>query len=494
MKQSSIQFSKFSGLDFRTTAQDVSFSWKSNVLWFQELYGIVKTGVIHPLPDVSMNIHSGDGRLFNVNNKLYMLKTDWLYVINGSKTGFTQILSQTLQNKKDFWNLFQFYEKSATTSVTWSCQTGSDENFFKVWATLDINAHVNSYVDILEWGTVYKGTYYINANDENTIYIDGIIDYKPTASDTFNIYTPRQCLYVYDGDKLYSIDQTTNTIIDDTTIWECLLDVFNNRIWRTDGNNKLLYSTFNYWHYFQNLNYIPTETTIVDIFVMQNNLYVWTQSGTFAASGTGYTTIQLDRVSQFSHNKRLYPVTNKYNDMFITQDGNLYQFAWWVVQYNYNLIPDTEGKLFSTDLWIIFKLWHGTTQWGILNIEEVKNQKVRTITNFFDGNLQDAIDYDGEMYIVANNIVYRENGKKNITFKLNTIQFPRKIRIEKLQLSSNGSYPTQVQYKTAWVTHTSLLNTYANERSYTIKKMVFEIQIIMDTTDPLVDFTLYYKV
>lgn len=204
-----IPFTRFTGLDFSTTAKTLNPSLKKQTMGAEELYGFVKDGIIHPAPAFPATTLAKDGRFFNVWNSLYMLASDGLYKIKTDETGFDQIKLQTFDSSQiDFWKIVEFQGKG-TEVVTFNVgATASDISNINIATTMGENLYSGLQVEIFQGGTTSKGVYYINTNTKNTLYVDGLLDYVPASGDTVKIYSPKNVLAIYDGSHLYQWDGT----------------------------------------------------------------------------------------------------------------------------------------------------------------------------------------------------------------------------------------------------------------------------------------------
>jgi hypothetical protein len=350
-----ITFSRFTGLDFSTTAKTLNPSLKKHTMGAEELYGFVKEGIIHPAPAFPNNTLSKDGRFFNVWNSLYMMASDGLYKVKTDESGFDLIQAQAFgTGGQDYWKILEFQGKG-TDVVTFSvASTGSDVANIKIATTMAENLYSGFLVEIFAGGSTSKGTYYVNTNTKDTLYVDGLLDYVPGSGDTIHIYSPKNVLAIYDGNKLFSWDGTT--IVELYTLGAgALLETFANRLY-VFLDNKITFTSINTINYFPKTGYAYTTGKIWDTRILANQIYVYTSQGTVVVQGTGYTTLNINPTSEFKTDKRIYPVVHKDNQ-FINSEGKLYGFLDRLgTQYNYRLIPDTASKLFKIGEGVLFNL------------------------------------------------------------------------------------------------------------------------------------------
>lgn len=323
--------------------------------------------------------------------------------------------------------------------------------------------------------------------------MDGLLDYVPGSSDTITIYNPKDALVIYDGNKLYTWDNTSLVEIR-TPGANAFIDVYYNRFYLSQ-NNKILFTSLNTISYFPNTGYAYTEGNISDVKKVGTNLYIFTTQGTKVLQGTGYTTLNLVDASDFKTGSRVYPVVYK-DQLYINTEGRLYHFAQGLgTQYNYRLIPDTASKLFSMKEGIIFNLGHSTSnKWGCLNIEEIENRQQIVMTNFVDSDLKDLTTYNSKVYINDGGVIKKESGTSPIVFTSNLISYAQRVFWDSIYLLTSGTPPASIDYYTQGAWKNQLADTYGNRTDYQVKKYDTGLKVKVTSTDPIVSVTMNFKI
>jgi hypothetical protein len=134
------------------------------------------------------------------------------------------------------------------------------------------------------------------------------------------VYEVDPILVVYDGDTVHrfrtsdgSSRGTADTFVDG------FIEIFANRLFLMKGNT-ITFSTINS-AIFNNtpFNNLQTEGTIVDKQIIGNVLVIFTTHGTYGLTGTGFTTMNFPKISEFSPFERIYPCTQVDNTYIIRQ-------------------------------------------------------------------------------------------------------------------------------------------------------------------------------
>jgi hypothetical protein len=73
---------------------------------------------------------------------------------------------------------------------------------------------------------------------------------------------------------------------------------------------EIKFSTFLSATFNNQNNNIDTEGIIKDTQIIGNSLVVFTTKGTYAVTGTGYTTMNFPKISEFSPFERVYPISH----------------------------------------------------------------------------------------------------------------------------------------------------------------------------------------
>lgn len=492
MKKWKLTFRNFRGLDRRTTQAGVSYSEKPTDVGFEYMYWLIKEWVLHPLPAYT-SVKSGTWRLFKVGTNMYYMHSSGVDIWNGSS--FLPLITQThdttdmsLRDIKPFSELITIWAVSMTFS------SATDQSI-TVTDTLPINKYVNKHV-IVTNGTVSQ-TLYITGSDEHTLYTDGLVNWDIAVSwASVNVYDHNLATIVYDWVAVRRYTVTGTSLGTASTIWEWFIEVFANRLFILSWT-RVTFSTF-YSSIFDNtpFNYINTEWTIVDKQIIGNALVIFTTNGTYALTGTGFTTMNFPKISEFAPSSRVYPVA-QIDNTYIMRQWYVRRFTTseWLLdtQYNYPVIPDTQGKIFAIERWVIFPLWHGTDNYGILNVEEIQNRRLISISNFYDRTITDLLEFKGVIFIISWGVIYKQSGTTNPHFKLNTIRMPNKIFWDTVDISQWGNYPAYIWARIDGTYKVCMKNTWANQVSYGIRNMWYSISIQAETSDPISSFNIYYK-
>lgn len=489
MQQTSLIFDRFIWIDYRTTKQSVSPSGKKNPIWMLECYWIIKKWVVQPAPALTTSIATWiTWKLFKVRNILYLMTTSWLQKLNSWETAFDVVKTQAFANYPESWNIFEFKYKW-TETISWTVAADSAESYIKSSTTLWRNVYAWTLIEIFNWATS-KWVYYVTSNDANTIYIEWNLDYIPLASDTFKIFIPTDYLYVYDWQSIYILDWNNSyTTIQTINIWLWRIQKNNNRLMSIIGK-KISLSTINHGWYFPYLNYVYTTWNIYDSIVFWNSLYLFCDDWTWALSWTWYTTLGLDKISQYIADTRVYPIIND-GRLFIIDKWRLYPFetTTWL-EYNYRLNPDTHARIFSIPQWIVFNLWHWLNKQWILNIEETKNEQSISIWNFIDWTLQDIIYFNSKLFAIIWTTVYKENWFQDIAITFNTIDFWKLTYIYYWELEYMDTKPSTIQYDVwSWFVSTTLTENWWYDR-YPILKWSEMLTAKITATNPISKFIL----
>lgn len=454
----------------------------------------MKEGIIHPLPAFPNNTLSKDGRFFNVWNKLFMLAGDGLYKIKTDESGFDLIASQTFDTTQiDYWKIVEFQGKGTLLNTFSVGTTASDIANINIATTLGENVYSGMQVEILQGGTTSKGVYYINTNTKDTLYIDGLLDYVPGSGDTVKIYAPTNILAIYDGYRLYQWDGAS--ITDQGVIGNgAFMEVFSNRLY-IFNDTKITFSSFNTISYFPKTGYAYTVGRVWDTRVMANQVYIYTTHGTYVLQGTGYTTLNLIRTSEFKTDRRVYPVVHKDNQ-FINSEGRLYGFADRLgTQYNYRLIPDTASKLFTIQEGVLFNLGHSMgNKWACLNVEEVENRQQIVITNFIDADIRDVATFNQKVWINDGGVIKKENGLTPIKFTSNLISYTQRVFWDTMTLLTAGNPPATIEYYNQGAWTTQPMDEYGHSVDYKIRKYDTGMKIRIVTDQPIVSISIAFKI
>lgn len=493
MKRSKLTFSNFRGLDFRTTQESVAFTGKPNDVGFEEAYALIKQWIFHPLPNFQ-SIWSTAGRLFQVRNDLYLMETTGIKKWNW--TSFVSFITQTFANNPAQWDVKPFFDITSTWAVTLGAIEEVGDQFIRYTNPIPINKYIGKHLGIGS-GTSTQ-ILNITGNDSTTIFLDGMINWSliDTGITATYVYDKIPVLVIYDWSVVRRFDASTGASYWTVkTISNWFIEVFANRLF-VMANNQIEFSTFNSATLLNQDNFIDTEWIIVDKQIIGNSLVVFTSKWTFAITGTGYTSMNFPKVSEFSPNEKIFPVSHIDNTYishewyirrFTTGDGLLQ------TQYNYMLIPDTQKEIFSIERGIIFSLWHGSNKYWILNVEELQNRRIVTITNFRDANIWDILEFKGTIFMISWGTLYKENWTRDITVKTNNIRSNRKLYWELVDINLSGTHPNTITAKRDWWTKTPTKNTAGNQTSYNIREMSNDIQISFTANNPVIDFNIYYK-
>jgi hypothetical protein len=107
---------------------------------------------------------------------------------------------------------------------------------------------------------------------------------------------------------------------------------------------------------------------------------------------------------------------------------------------------------------VIFPLGHGTAKYGILNVEELQNRKLISISNFYDYAITDLVEYKGVIFMIAGGTVYKQSGVTNPSFKLNNLRLPTKTFRDIVEVAQGGNYPASITATLDGVAKTILKN------------------------------------
>jgi len=81
-------------------------------------------------------------------------------------------------------------------------------------------------------------------------------------------------------------------------------------------------------------------------------MVVFTTHGTYGLTGTGFTTMNFPKISEFAPFERIYPCT-QVDNTYIIRQGYVRRFTTdeglLDTQYNYPVIPDTQGKIYPIE-------------------------------------------------------------------------------------------------------------------------------------------------
>lgn len=423
-----------------------------------------------------------------------MLAGDGLYKIKSDESGFDKIATQAFDTAQiDFWKIVEFQGKGALIQTFNVGTTASDIANINIATTMGENVYSGMQVEVLQGGSTSKGVYYINTNTKDTIYIDGLLDYVPANGDTVKIYAPTNILAIYDGYRLYQWDGAN--IVDQGVIGNgAFIETYSNRLY-IFNDTKITFSSFNTIAYFPKTGYAYTTGKVWDTRVLANQIYIYTTHGTWVLQGTGYTTLNLIRTSEFKTDRRVYPVVHKDNQ-FINSEGRLYGFADRLgTQYNYRLIPDTASKLFTLHEGVLFNLGHSMgNKWACLNVEEVENRQQIVITNFIDADLRDVASFNGKVWINDGGVIKKENGLSPIKFTSNMVSYPRRVFWDSVTVFTAGSVPATIDYYLQGAWNTKALDTYGNTVDYKIKKYDTGVKIRIETDQPIISISLTFKI
>lgn len=490
MKQSKLTFNSFRGLDFRTTKESVAFTGKPNDVGFEEFQALIKEWVAHPLPNFQ-SIGSSSWKLFQVWGDMYLMETSGIKKRNGSS--FSSFISATMSNNPDYRDIKPFFELTLP-GTTLGAPSEVGDQWLRYTAPMARNIHVGKHIAIQSSSTLQA--LYITWNDENTIFVDWLINWEIINSGIINshVYPKQDILVVNDWATIKRYIKSTWALLGTVkTISNAFIEIFANRLFIM-GGNQIEFTTFLSATLFNQNNFIDTEWKIVDTTLMWNSMVVFTTSGTFAVTGTWYTSMNFPKISEFSPYGRVYPVSH-IDNIYISYEGYIRRFTNEGVlqtQYNYNLIPDTQAKIFQIERWVIFSLGHSSSKYGILNVEELQNRRLITMTNFRDANITSILEFNGVIYMVAGGTLYKEKWQRNIKIKTNKIRANKKLYRDMVDMATAGDYPASINVTWDWATKTSTKNTYANQTSYNIKEKSFDMQIEIETTDTISSFNIYY--
>lgn len=516
MKTWKLTFNNFKWLDWRTTLTGSSFSWKPNDVWFEEMYGIIKNGVLHPLPDFEYySKKADDWRLFECLWTLYFMHSSWIKKRNWSS--FVSFISQSFTDAPVYRQIKPFTDITSSWAVTLT-RSSNTSSSITVNSTLPLNKYVDKHVVI--WTIAWTQCLYITGNDANTIYVDGMINWDIMAlSNTIYIYDSEPVLIVNDWSQIYrySLTGTDLWVIDTVSQWD-LIEIFANRLFLMK-NNIVYFSTFNSWAIKNTpFNSLTLDGKVVDKKIIENNLVLFTTQWTYSISGTWYTTMNLTKISEFSPQCRVYPVS--YNDkIYITYNWYIRRFTLdWLqdTQYNYSVVPSFNQDqdysstimplpIFSVDRWIVFPLWHWTNKYWIINIQELENRKIITITNYYDYQIKDLIEFDNKKFIVRkapwwSPITFMTD--RDLTYsslKTNVIRSEKKIYIDDVEYNAVWNYSDHtylwilMNATIDWTEYGLYLNSYSNRKAYPIRKMAYNTQLYIYDTQPIRSFTINYK-
>ena len=495
MKKWKLTFRNFKWLDRRTTQMWTSPVAKPTDIGFEEMYGLIKEWVLHPLPAYA-SVQSWSWKLFEVGWDLYFMNTSGVKKRNW--VTFANFIVQAFNNSPEYRDIKPFFDLTAVGAVTVNYVSATDQSI-TVSTTMPINKYVNKHVAIGSLPNPGNQFLYITGNDEHTIYTDGLINGDMlTWSPTVNIFNKIPTLVVYDGNQVHRFNKATGTnmgTVDTFTDW--FIEVFANRLFLLK-QNQIIFSTFN-CSIFTNtpFNYIDVDGTIVDKMITSNAIIVFTTQGTYGLNGTGFTTMNFPKISEFSPHTRVYPLSWTDN-LYVNRDWYVRQFSisdgLLQTQYNYAVIPDTHGNIFTIERWIIFPLGHGTTKYGILNVEELQNRKVISISNFYDNTIDDLIEYKGQIFLISWGTIYKQSWTSAPRFKMNTFRMPNKTFRDIIETAQWGNYPASIDVTLDWVTTTILRNDWANQVSYPVRNTWYAISMAMTATDPIASFNIYYMV
>ena len=497
MKTQKLTFNNFRGLDRRVVQMWTSAVAKPTQVGFEEMYGYIKEGILHPLPAYA-TVQSWTGRLFEVGGDLFFMSSTGVAKRNG--TSFVSFITQAFSTTSpDYRDMKPFFElKSAGwVSLTY---VSSTEWSITVSETMPINKYVNKHVIIGTLPTPWDQTLYITGNDAHTLYTDGLINGDIVVwSPAVSVFDHDPIFIVYDGATVYRFTTAWTSLGISSTFANGFIEVFSNRLYLLK-TNQITFSTFNSSIFLNNpYNYIDTEWTIVDKVIKGNVLVVFTTNGTYWLSGTGYTTMNFPKISEFAPKSRVWPCTqidttyliwNWYVRVFDTSN--------WLqpIQYNYVIIPDTQGKIYAIERWIIFPLGHGTNKSGIITVEWAKTMLSSTtinITNFYDQTITDLLEYKWVIFIISWWVIYQQSWVSNPSFKLNDFRLPYKVFWDNMDLAQGGNYPASITALLDWVSKTCNRNDWANQVSYPIRDTAYSIQVSVTTTDPIFAFNIYYQ-
>lgn len=289
-----------------------------------------------------------------------------------------------------------------------------------------------------------------------------------------NIYDKIDVLIVYDGDTVHRFKKSDGSAYGTAdTFSNGFIEVFGNRLYLAN-TKQIKFSTFNSSTFNNNpFNTIDTDGLIIDKQIIGNALIFFTTHGTYALTGTGYTTMNFPKISEFSPQERVYPAVHMDNT-YVIYNGYLRRLTLDGLQeteYNYAVIPDTTRKIYSTERGIIFPLGHATNKYGLLNVEELQNRRLITLTNFYDGDIDSLIEYKGVIFLVCGGVLYKQNGVRSISFKLNKIRFQTKLYRDTVEMGLGGTYPSSITAIVDDVSKTCLKNDGANQVSYNVRDM-----------------------
>lgn len=492
MKSKNLTFDRFTWLDFRTTIASSTSVNKTNPIGFQELYWKIHSWIIHPIKNINSEVATKSWRMFKVKNKAFIMTTTWLDEINIGWT-ITNRVTQAFADKKDYRKVMEVKWKASSSTASWNCDTDSESTFIKSATTLGSNVYAGLLVELFTWSTS-KWVYYINSNDADTIFIEWSLDYIPWASDTFQIYLPVDYVLVYDWTtaRIYNRGSSYSSV-DTFSLSNWFLALWNNRLLKIEWK-KVTFTTINHWWYFPYLNYIYTEWDVSDIQSFWTQLYIFTQKGTYSLQWTWYQTIAMPKFNEYATYNMIYPVIYDWR-LFISDNWKISPFdqSKWL-EYNYKLIPDTSWRIFSIDDWIVFSLWHSLSKYWLINIEEIKNEQMISITNYLDWSLEDIINFDNKIYAIIGWKLYKDSANLPISLKTNKLDYNAKLFFDKLTMITSGTNPTTITYN-VWGTDTSVTKvTTGRDERYPILKRSDNIVLSFTTTEAIQSFTLSIKI
>ncbi len=491
MKKSKLTFKDFRGLDFKTTQEASSFTWKANDVGFEEAYALIKKWVYHPLPDYD-DIGNSSGRLFLVWEDLLLMETDGVKKWNWST--FVSYISETFNNSPQEWDIKPFFEVDAPGVDPGTIEEVGDQRI-RFSTPLVMNKYTGKHLGIQS--ATELQTLYITGNTSDTIYLDWLIDGDIIDSWIIAQYVfPKQpVLVIYDWTEVFRFVEATGAAlwtVKNMANW--FIEVFANRLF-VMSDKRVEFSTFNSATLQNENNYIDTDWVIQDKQIIGNSLVVFTTKGTYAVTGTWYTSMNFPKISEFAPQGKVFPVSHV-DKTYVSHEGKIRRFTTtqWLLQtqYNYALIPDEQKEIFSIDRGVIFSLGHWSNKYWILNIEELENRRLVTITNFWDENISDIVEYKWTIFMISGGNIYKEDWYIPIRVKTNLIRSNKKMYRDAVEMAVSWPFPASIEITTESGTQTKNQNNLANQTSYNIKNRTYDVQVEIETNDPISSFNIYY--
>ena len=494
MKKWKLTFRNFRGLDRRTTQMGTSYSGKPTDIGFESMYWLIKEWVLHPLPWYT-SLQNGTGRLFKVGTNMLFMHAAGVDIWNG--TAFLPLITQTHDTTDmTLRDIKPFFETIATWGVSLTFSAMTDQSI-TVTNTMVINKYVNKHVTI--WLSGQYQTLYITGNDAHNLYVDWLVNGDLAAAGcSITVFDHDAATIVYDGTNVRRYTVTGTVLWTASAISWWFIEVFSNRLFVMQGNT-ITFSTFNSSQFANTpFNFIPVEWTIVDEVIIGNVMVIFTTNGTYWLTGTGFTTMNFPKISEFAPSTRVYPKT-QIDTTYLIRNGYIRVFdvsnGLQPIQYNYTIIPDTQGEIFTIERGIIFPLWHGTTKQWIITVEWAKTMLSSTtinITNFYDYPITDLLEFKWVIYLISQWVLYKQSGTVNPSFKLNTLRMATKTFWDTVDIAQWWNYPNSITATIDWSDITCNKNTGANQVTYWIRNMWYTISVSATTSDPISYFNIYY--